>query len=643
MTSKLKSSSSPSSRLSRNPTRLRKPPCFSANTTISSYDRTDPFTALNTLLKLFSSLSSRIGTCHLKLTPSEQKLSLHLLSIVEPFVGLAPCRRSITRQPTEILDAIAFHIDAPSDLLSLALSCKRLHDIVNPRHLSYRVVRCKPSSVSVWNHLATHRSLAQNVRYLIVIDERCSAGELKLPDGVLGTSDTDLESTDDGLGLHAKHERYMVSALARLSALNAFTWTCNHSPVAIDQIWRMLQRCKTLKEVQISDNLLFAGQVDATDSDDEVSTTTGGSAAARPSTALLGSNVRSVALRSTRHPYGAAKHPNLARVQGMLHQCPNLETLEIAYIPPKISMHTVPQLDELMLLGRWPRLTHLYLTDLRCSTLGLSALASFLSLHRALQVLHLDIAGPTANSLPCISLPPNTLPLLTEIKSNKRALLNALLVCPADAPRPLCTVRGLRLHGLGNNGNREEAVFLKNLKIHGRGIRRVELAAWTDLEDIRRLCTSLPSITWLDLANKAGVGSSLSCGNGKEGLGGKTSTSSAGAASAPVVNAIEWANVLTLLPELTTVHGMRFFYEVAAASSAASIPASSTSAPAANAAAMSMGDRSRMRKNDEVASTLAWKCPRLRRVDHWEGGGEKVIVLLKDGDRVRWEVRKVKQ
>ncbi len=286
MSSKLKSSPSSSTRLSRNPTRPRKPLSFSANTNISSYDRTDPFTALNTLLKLFSSLSSRIGTCHLKLTPSEHKLSLHLLSIVEPFVGLAPCRRSITRQPTEILDAVAFHIDAPSDLLSLSLSCKRLHDIVIPRHLSYRVIRCKPSSISVWNHLATHRSLAQNVRYLTVIDERCGASELKLPYGVMGTSDTDLESTDDELGLHAKHEKYMVSALARLSTLNTFTWTCVHSPVAIDQIWGVLQRCKTLREVQISDNLLFAGEVDATDSD-ETSVTTGGSVTARPAKALL--------------------------------------------------------------------------------------------------------------------------------------------------------------------------------------------------------------------------------------------------------------------------------------------------------------------------------------------------------------------
>lgn len=49
-----------------------------------------------------------------------------------------------------------------------------------------------------------------------------------------------------------------------------------------------------------------------------------------------------------------------------------------------------------------------------------------------------------------------------------------------------------------------------------------------------------------------------------------------------------------------------------------------------------------MKKNDEVASVLTWKCPKLRRVDHWDESSGKVIVLLKEGDKIRWEVRRVK-
>ena len=63
-----------------------------------------------------------------------------------------------------------------------------------------------------------------------------------------------------------------------------------------------------------------------------------------------------------------------------------------------------------------------------------------------------------------------------------------------------------------------------------------------------------------------------------------------------------------------------------------------------------------MQKNDKIASVLAWKCPKLKRVDHWEEGTGKVIVLLRDRDRehghghdeggkereakARWEVRR---
>lgn len=54
------------------------------DTNIASYDRKDPFAAFNALRKLLSSLPARIGGCQFRLTQEEQKLSIHLLSIVEP-------------------------------------------------------------------------------------------------------------------------------------------------------------------------------------------------------------------------------------------------------------------------------------------------------------------------------------------------------------------------------------------------------------------------------------------------------------------------------------------------------------------------------------------------------------------------------
>jgi hypothetical protein len=279
------------------------------------------------------SLPSRIGGCQFKLTPEEHKLSLHLLNIVEPFVGLAPSRRTITRQPTEILDSIAFHVDSKRDLLSLALSCQRMHDVVFPRHFQYRHIRCKVSSLSVWNHLMVHRSLARNVRRLEILDERAPSTELLIPPDILA-SDTDMESTDDELGMHEKQERFLVGALGKMSSLASFTWACNHSPISIDNVWPTLLKCHSLQEVDISDNLVFSNG-DISDSEPQSSLAKSRRSVVvselcanqRPciELRLQLQDLKAIAVRSTKHAYGSTKHPVLSRIDGMLTHCPNLE------------------------------------------------------------------------------------------------------------------------------------------------------------------------------------------------------------------------------------------------------------------------------------------------------------------------------
>ena len=48
--------------------------------------------------------------------------------------------------------------------------------------------------------------------------------------------------------------------------------------------------------------------------------------------------------------------------------------------------------------------------------------------------------------------------------------------------------------------------------------------------------------------------------------------------------------------------------------------------------------RSRFMDNDRVASTLTQKCPELRRLQHWEGGGSKVIVLVRGDPGCKYKV-----
>ena len=257
----------------------------SINTNLSAHPRTNPTNALSVLLKLLTSLPSRIGGCQYKLTPAEHALSLHLISVIDPFVyhglrALAPPQNqtstsyfvSLVNQPTEILDAIIFHIDSRRDLLNVALGCKRLHDIVFPRHFEYRVIRCKVSSISVWNHLILHRSLARNVRRLEILDERSSVTTngnfnkgrgIAIPKNILLQRDTDLESTDDELSMHVKQEKYLAAALIRMTGLKEFQWSCNHSPISIAHVWpTLMMRAVNLQIMDISDNLVFAPKVE---------------------------------------------------------------------------------------------------------------------------------------------------------------------------------------------------------------------------------------------------------------------------------------------------------------------------------------------------------------------------------------------
>ena len=86
--------------------------------------------------------------------------------------------------------------------------------------------------------------------------------------------------------------------------------------------------------------------------------------------------------------------------------------------------------------------------------------------------------------------------------------------------------------------------------------------------------------------------------------------------------------MLSPLQELVAFHGIHLFYD--------SLP------PEKESAAITQSERSRVVKNNEIANKLAWKVPKLRRLDHWEDGSGKVVVLIREGEKVRWEVRRLK-
>jgi hypothetical protein len=318
--------------------------------------------------------------------------------------------------------------------------------------------------------------------------------------------------------------------------------------------------------------------------------------------------------------------------QKLLTNLPS-QSLNIAYLHPRSLVgYTFPVADDLLLGNGWANLTTLALTNLRCSpAAGFDAVACFLSAHPNIQVLHLDIGWGfriNGSSGRRLRLPDKTLPYLREIKANKE-IVNAILECSCDTPRPLETIKGVMLGGSYTTDSMidRDLAFFANLRRHQSGLKRIELAGWSEMEDIRRLVECVPGLTWLEVGKKC-LGTNVI---GSSNLKDKT---------APAINIVEWALLLSALPELTTFHGVRFFYFVPDAVLSHRLEASAS-------------DRSRIKKNDEIASLLVWKCPKLRCIDYWDDTPGRVIVLLRnlgegvgngngDDKKVGWEVRRVK-
>lgn len=251
-----------------------------------------------------------------------------------------------------------------------------------------------------------------------------------------------------------------------------------------------------------------------------------------------------MALISTRHVYHSPKQPDFTRVQGMLNSCPNLEvripfpylslSISLIFLVPQHRLHPAPLLpthlsaNDLFLLGRWPHLTSLTLTNLRCSpSTGLTAASTFLFSHPNLEILHLDMTPtPPTHKL---SFLPNSLPRLRKVKA-QRDVINTILTGATsdDKPRPSEVIKGVRSTPEPN----ANTSFFANLRRFGTNVKRDELGCWNEMENIRRLVDATPRLTWLDLGKK-----------GFDRPGGKHLSGVQG-------NVNEWAILLFSMPEL---------------------------------------------------------------------------------------------
>lgn len=126
-------------------------------------------------------------------------------------------------------------------------------------------------------------------------------------------------------------------------------------------------------------------------------------------------------------------------------------------------------------------------------------MCTFLAAHKNIQVLHLDISTTSGPAGLHLDLPLDALPQLRELRAS-REVANAILQCPCSAPggRPLETLKGLKLSGSGWDDK-----FLRALRCYGGAVvKRIELAGWNEMDDIRKLVECVPKLVWLDIGKR---------------------------------------------------------------------------------------------------------------------------------------------
>jgi hypothetical protein len=251
--------------------------------------------------------------------------------------------------------------------------------------------------------------------------------------------------------------------------------------------------------------------------------------------------------------------------------------------------------------------------------------------HLNIEVLHLDIGESGIGERSQLVLPSNSLPKLKELRANN-SITASILSCSTTltGPRPLETLKGIRL-----TGGPWDKYLLKSLTVGGSTVKRVEMVGWSDIEDVKKLTESVPKLSWLDLGKKLGVGV------GRE-IMPPTSHSTKSANNTINTNVVEWANILSVLPDLTTFHGIKFFYEVSPLALATLASSSTHTHSSASSSHLPASELSRARKNENIASILASKCPKLRRVDCWDDTTGRAVVFVREAGEVRLEVKRVK-
>ncbi|GJJ12635.1 hypothetical protein Clacol_006878 [Clathrus columnatus] len=279
-----------------------------------------------------------------------------------------------------IWDEIAYLIESPKVLLSLALTCRIFKTLIIPDHLEYRHISCDIRREDIWMLLANRPHLARGIRTIKLINEGHNTICLPRAFGTVPQRNLDedvLMASDETIALFKK-------SLSHMTALKMFTWkghTYSDELVDISQVLTSTTHCLEALSVKF----FWLNHIEN----------------GRPLEMLSIWNLRSLRKVLIHHPGQAAIHM-------ILNLCPDIEGL--CLLAPRLPIATI--LD-VMQHANWKSLRRLYLTsdgpysatvdDLNRPAASITT--PFFVRHTNLQTMYLRLPGLQISKLPSSCLP----------------------------------------------------------------------------------------------------------------------------------------------------------------------------------------------------------------------------------------------
>ncbi|KAJ7065435.1 hypothetical protein C8F01DRAFT_1125610 [Mycena amicta] len=392
----------------------------------------------------------------------------HYQHIYQPtFLTLKPVFSTpqyLLRLPQELLDEIVSELDH-ADLVAVALVSRACSALVIPRHTEYRVIRTRHLLPAMWAHLARRADLARNIREVHIAERSNRTTSDRIPRTLLLVEHGGSKSNNNGKDLLEENRvRNLCTALGHMQKLHTFTWSWEVSPPAAptvepgmeSAVLDVLAAKSTLRHLGLAG--LFGMHAPGRVADPE--------SFGYPLWRFEG--LRSLSLRGD----AWIKPANALHVRRMLSQSLDLEYLELP-------MELAATLAEL----KFPALTRLNLFLHSGGTRTLDAHAvRFLAAHPNLTHLSWTPLGQ-------IYLTPNALPSLRALHSSI-SVVSMLDGCTQLESLDIYQLDPATLIELAEGG------------LRGESIKRVRLHSFGDIDELRRLATLFPNITWLSLPSR---------------------------------------------------------------------------------------------------------------------------------------------